>query len=210
MLDKTLFLLLFSLIYSQIVNLTVFQLTAEHNITVDKSSGLICYELHNDIQVNKDFYLEFNCKEGGKNIDKTIFYNLTELSCKDLKNLTIDLDNAKSDFMHSHSEPYIPAEGSGFFYEYNIIKSEEKQKFMLILFRDFTGQNFKVWYTPISLKKVKRIFIIIIIVIAVILLSILVGVPICICLCCRRNRTKSPDLESPAKNVPAYPLVPLS
>ena len=94
MLDKTLFLLLFSLIYSQIVKLAVFQLNGDGNITLDKSSDLICYEFHNDIQVNKYFYLVFNSEEKGTKINKTIFFNLTELSCKDLNKLQIYLQNA--------------------------------------------------------------------------------------------------------------------
>ena len=93
MLKKTLFLLLFSLIHSQIVNLTVFKLKDYENITVDKPSGLICYEFHNNIQVNKYFYLVFNSEEKGTKINKTIFFNLTELSCKDLNNLQIYLHN---------------------------------------------------------------------------------------------------------------------
>ena len=50
MLEKTFFLLLFSIIHSQIVNLTVFKLKDFENITVDKPSGLICYELHNSLK----------------------------------------------------------------------------------------------------------------------------------------------------------------
>ena len=37
---------LFSLSNSQIVNLTVFQLKDYEKITIQKSSGLVCYELH--------------------------------------------------------------------------------------------------------------------------------------------------------------------
>ena len=86
MFDKTLFLLLFSLIYSQIINLTVFQLNGDNNITLDKSNGLICSEFHKDIQLNEYLY---NNEEEGTKINKTIFYNLTELLCKDLNNLSI-------------------------------------------------------------------------------------------------------------------------
>ena len=58
----------------------------DNNITLDKSNGLICYEFHKDIQLNEYLY---NNEEEGTKINKTIFYNLTELLCKDLNNLSI-------------------------------------------------------------------------------------------------------------------------
>ena len=70
MLKKTFFLLLFSLIHSQIVNLTVFKLKDYENITINKQSSLICYELHQDFKTNVEFYLQINCDEADKTISK--------------------------------------------------------------------------------------------------------------------------------------------
>ena len=56
MLKKMLFLLLISLIYSKIVNLTVFQLKDDESIYIRKSSGLICYQLHEKFKAKTDFF----------------------------------------------------------------------------------------------------------------------------------------------------------
>ena len=187
MLKKTLFLLLFSLIHSQIVNLTVFKLKDYENITVDKPSGLICYELHNNFKKENNFYLYVNCNEPDKKMSKTIFYNLTDVSCNDLNNLTIDFNNLKSQFTYSIKEPKVPIEGgNGFFYEYNIKKKEDK-KFMLTLFYDFTGTKFSISYAPVSINKIVNV----VKVLFFLFIFIIILIIVCICICIRNRRLKS-------------------
>ena len=202
MLKKTLFLLLFSLIHSQIVNLTVFKLKDYENITVDKPSGLICYELHNDFKTENNFCLYVNCNEPDKKMSKTIFYNLTDVSCNDLNNLPIDFNNLKSQFTYI-KEPKVPKEEeNGFFYEYNIKKKEDK-KFMLTLFYDFTGTKFSISYAPVSINKivnvVKVLFFLFIFII------ILIIVCICICIGNRRLKSTAPQFQTSNLNMVNLP-----
>ena len=63
MVKKILFLVLIPLIYSKIVNLTVFQLKDTEKISVEKSSGLICYELPEKFKANTNFFLRITYKE---------------------------------------------------------------------------------------------------------------------------------------------------
>ena len=134
MLKKTLFLLLISLIYSQIVNLDVFKLKDYENITINKQSSLICYELHQDFKTNVEFYLQINSDEADKSISKIIYYNLTDVSCQNLDNLKIDFKDLKSQFTYNIEEPNDSVEGpNGFFYDYGITKNDDKQKFLLLL-----------------------------------------------------------------------------
>ena len=187
MLKKTFFLLLFSIIHSQIVNLTVFKLKDFENITVDKPSGLICYEVHNSLKKKNNFYLYVNCNEPDKKMSKTIFYNLTDVSCNDLNNLTIDFNNLKSQFTYSIKEPKVPIEGgNGFFYEYNIKKKEVK-KFMLTLFYDFTGTKFSILYAPVSINKIVKV----VKVLFFLFIFIIILIIVCICICIRNRRLKS-------------------
>ena len=204
MLKKTLFLLLFSLIHSQIVNLTVFKLKDYENITVDKPSGLICYELHNDFKTENNFCLYVNCNEPDKKMSKTIFYNLTDVSCNDLNNLTIDFNNLKSQFTYSIKEPKVPIEGgNGFFYEYNIKKKEDK-KFMLTLFYDFTGTKFSISYAPVSINKIDFVVNVLFFLLFIFII-ILIIVCICICIGNRRLKSTAPQFQTSNLNMVNLP-----
>ena len=194
MLKKTLLLSLFYLIHSQIVNLRVFKLKDYENITIDKPSGLICYELHNNLKTEDNFYLYVNCSESDKKMSKTIFYNLTDVSCNNLDNLPINFNDLKSQFTYSIKEPKVPKEGkNGFFYEYNI-KKEEDKKFMLTLFYDFTGTKFSILYAPVSINKIVKV----VKVLFFLFIYIIISTIIFICMCIRYRRLKStvPQLQS--------------
>ena len=197
MMKKILVMLLFSLNYSQIVNLNVFKLKDYENITINKPSGLVCYELHKDFTTDDEFYLHITCDEAGKKMSKTIFYNLTDVSCKNLNNLQINIEDLKSEFTYSIKEPKAFNEGEkGFFYEYNITKKEDKQKFMLMLFTDFTGEKFSISYAPISAGGILTALLVI--VLFIIIISILVC--ICICVCIRNRIHKSTAPQYPTQS----------
>ena len=202
MLKKTFFLLLFSIIHSQIVNLTVFKLKDFENITIDKPSGLICYELHNNFKKENNFYLYVNCNEPDKKMSKTIFYNLTDVSCNDLNNLPIDFNNLKSQFTYI-KEPKVSEEGgNGFFYEYNIKKKEDK-KFMLTLFYDFTGTKFSILYAPVSINKIVKV--VKVLFFLFIFIIILIIVCICICIGNRRLKSTAPQFQTSKLNMVNLP-----
>ena len=189
MLKKTLFLLLLSLIYSQIVNLIVFQSKEYDTLTINETRGLICYEFDSVLETNEDFYFDINCNETGQKMNKTLFYNLTDISCKHLTNLSIDFNNLESEFTYSTKEPKTTNEENGFFYEYNITKKEDKQKYMLLLFNDFTGKKFTLTYIPFSATKMVIVLLCILLVSIFIILSVFK----CLCKCRRRRRHKSTD-----------------
>ena len=205
MLDKTLFLLLFSLINSQIVNLTVFKLIGTDNILIAKTTGLVCYELNNDNQFYKHFYIGIESDEKDTKIDKTILYKFTESSCKDSNTLPIDLSNLKSEFTDTNSKPKVIREDSGFDYEYKIAREDLKKKFFLMLFRDYTGQNLLIKYNLYGSNST-TIIIIVVAAISLLIIAIVITVGCLIC-CSGRKRNKSSDIES-TSNQKAYPLYP--
>ena len=195
MLKKTLFLLLFSLIYSQIVNLDLFKLKDYENITINKQSSLICYELHKDFKTNVEFYLQVNCDEADKTISKTIYYNLTDESCQNLNNVKIDFKNIKSQFKYNIEEPKDSVEGqNGFFYDYGITKIDDNQKFLLLLLHDFTGKKFSISFAPISAGKIFKVLI------ALFLLFLSIIILACVFICIKCGRDKSTSPPNPTQN----------
>ena len=80
---KILFFLIISLIYS--ATLQVFQVKNWDKIKVKGQNGLVCYQLHNDISEDNTFYLHISCEDVDKTINKTIYYNLSDVSCTSLK-----------------------------------------------------------------------------------------------------------------------------
>ena len=202
MLKKILFILLFSFIYSQIVNLTVFQIEGNKSLIINESSGLICLEM---FSYSKDFYFSLHCDEKGEKIDKTFFYNLTELSCKHLNNLAIDFDNLKSEFMYSVNKPNLENDYIGFNYEYKISQKEEKQKFILLLFHNFTGQEFSISCLPLSAKQV--VYIALFFVFSIIFIINLIIALICIYFRNKKYKSRAPQFQLKKNEaIPLYPV----
>ena len=142
MMKKTFFLLLISLIHSKIVNLPVYQLKDYETINVFGSSGLICYQLHEKFKCKyNNFFLRI--KYYSQIIETQFYYNLTDVPCNHLKNLTIDFDNLPSKFQNKIKGPCDDYEGE---YGYVLSRINEKQKFMLMLFYNHKGNYFSVTY----------------------------------------------------------------
>ena len=146
---------------------------------------MVCYELHKDFETNKDFCLIISSDEKDKKMNRTIYYNLTDISCQNLNNLTIDFDNLKSEFTYSIKEPTRVQEKYGLYYEYKITKNNENQKFMLILFKDFTGEKFELTYAPFNAGHAMTF----VLVIPTVILIIIIIICICVCRCiCKKNK----------------------
>lgn len=210
MMKKTLFLLLISLIHSKIVNLPVYHLKDYETINVSGSSGLICYQLNETFKVNKDFYLRI--KNYSHKIETPFYYNLTNVSCNNLKNLPIDFDNLPSQFQYKIDSQRDSNEGEN---GYILSRTNEKQKFMLMLFYNHKGNNFSVTYKPIVLMsdedKFDLMFFFGIIFIITLLLFLCCERYCCedICrgccdccdcdCCCRKSQVKSTEIEESDK-----------
>ena len=210
MMKKTFFLLLISLIHSKIVNLPVYHLKNYETINVSGSSGLICYQLNETFKVNKDFYLRI--KNYSHKIETPFYYNLTNVSCNNLKNLPIDFDNLPSQFQYKIDSQRDSYEGDN---GYILSRTNEKQKFMLMLFYNHKGNNFSVTYKPIVLmtdqgKSDLMFFFCIIICITIISFACCYR---CCCegccrgccdccdcdCCCRKSQVKSTEIEESDK-----------
>ena len=145
MMIKIFILFLLTLIYSENVNLTVVQIKdLEQKDIVEQERGLICYELHKDIKVNDVVYFHISCFEDDETIDKLSFYNLNNVSCNNWTEYSIDFDNLTKEFTNNLGEPYASATNPKFSYEYKITKKSDEEKFILLLFKGFTGDKFSI------------------------------------------------------------------
>ena len=179
-------------------------------INVSGSSGLICYQLNETFKVNKDFYLRI--KNYSHKIETPFYYNLTNVSCNNLKNLPIDFDNLPSQFQYKIDSQRDSYEGDN---GYILSRTNEKQKFMLMLFYNHKGNNFSVTYKPIVLMsdedKFDLMFFFGIIFIITLLLFLCCERYCCedICrgccdccdcdCCCRKSQVKSTEIEESDK-----------
>ena len=139
-----------------------------------------------------NFYLVFSSEEKGIKMNKTIYYQPFENSCNDPSQRDIDFDNLKATFKYSESKPNLETEDNGFHFNQiendnvfdlpnitfnEIKKKEDKQKYMLLLFRDFTGKNkLKVVYSPFSVTTILIFVVVIVVVIIFVIIMIIVKI----------------------------------
>ena len=193
MLDKILLVLLISLIHSENLNVTFLETNKDVKIDNQKN-GLICVQLYEDLKKDDSFYLVFSSEEKGKKMNKNIYYQPFENSCKEPSQKDIDFDTLNTTFKYSESKTNLETEDDGFSYEYEIKKKDDKQKYMLLLFRDFTGNSLKVVYSPFSVTAI--LIFVVVIVVVVIFIIIIIIVIICICVRRRRQKQTLPQYQS--------------
>ena len=185
MLDKILLVLLISLIHSD--SLEVHILKKNSNIDIsNQKDAVICVELYEDLKKDDNFYLIFSSKEKGKKMDKTIYYESLDDSCENQKTKDVNYTNLTKDFRYSEDKPNLETEEDGFSYEYKLQKKTGSQKYMLLLYRDFTGNTINIQYNPFAATTI--LIIVVVIIVSVIFVIILIIV--CICLCVRKKRQK--------------------
>ena len=203
MLDKIVLALLISLAYSEIANLTLKYIDSYQPLDLDGlQNGLVCIRINDDFKKDDNFYVFFSSQEKGKKMNKTIYYNLTKESCQNLGKKEIDFNDLSNIFKYKDDKPNLETEENGFSYEYKITKKEDDQKFMLLLFKDFNGNQLKVQYSPFSAT---GILIIVIIIIGVIIFFIIIIIVI-ICICCRKRKQKQlPQYQTSYVQEPIMP-----
>ena len=202
---KILFFLLLSLIYS--ATLQVFQVKNWDKIKVKGQNGLVCYELNNAISEDNTFYLHISCEDVDKTINKTIYYNFSNVSCTSLKHQEIDINNPKNQFDNILDKTYSSTDKPKFRYEYEIKKTSAKQKYMLFLYKDFNGNEFEVGFDPFS--GIGVLIIVLIVIGAIIFLIILVVAIVCLCYRSRKHRATAPQYQISFTQEPQEPKEPI-
>ena len=202
MVKTILLLLLIASIHSTLLKVTQINDFKEHEIR-DQSDGLVCVELSKELDKDQKFYFLIQTKEKGKTIDKNIYYNITGTSCqnyepKDVNNLT----EFSKQFEKINDDPDKGDVKEGFSYQYTFEKKDDNQKFVFLLFKDFTGKVFTISYWPVSAITV---LVTILIIIGVIIIIIIVTIVICCCCCCKKKAQIQGQFQS---SYAAEPIMP--
>ena len=202
MVKKILLLLLIASIHSQThIKVTQIDDYEKHKISNQRNS-LVCVELNKDLKKDQKFYIIVFTEEKGKTIDKEIYYNITETSCKNDKSRDIDLTNLKKEFEKTDNNPVEGDDKEGFSYQYTLEKKEDNQKYAFILIKDYSGTEFYVGYSPIGIK---QILVIILSVVGVIIVAIVVTIIVCCCCCCKKRQQIQGQFQS---SYVAEPIMP--
>ena len=186
MLEKILIIALISLINPE--PLDVYYLKAKENTVIDnRTEALLCVQIEENLKKGKNFYVLFESKEENSTINKKIYYNYLEDTCKDMKTKNISFDNISKEFSNYEEKPNLQNADDGFHYEYKINKKEDNQKYALMLITNFSGkENFTVQYNSFC---VDAVLIYVVVVVASLLGLIIIAI-IIVCKCYVSKKAK--------------------
>ena len=187
MLEIILLLSLLSLLQADVLNVTYLE--TNQNISISESKFILCVQISDDIAKDDYFYLLFECDDEDKKMEKTLYYKFEEKSCKDKNTFEIDLNKPEEKLQQSEKEINIESKYNGFHYEYKFEKKEENQKYMLLLVKDFDGEEMKIRCNTFSVTAVIIwVIVIIVIIIAVVAIGIII-----VCLFFNKRKEASMD-----------------
>ena len=193
---KCFFISLISLMLSTTIDfpLPLYEVKPYDKIELNKGSACICFELPNDSKKGNSFYFQVICDETGAKIDKIIYYNFTETCNINECDYNSYLYSKKNDKLS------LDNEGSGFYYEYKFEVEDDKNKYIKVQYKDFTGNKFTMQYIPLSMTSVFVTIFILFILFIVIIVCI-------ICCICRCRKRKNEQFKENSNLVPS-PLFP--
>ena len=198
MLQKILFILLLSFIFSLNVNypFTTYIAKPFEKLHLNESKACACFKLSENLQKGDTFYLEVFSDEIEAKINKTLYYNFTDSCNQNECNENSYLYSSKKE------KPYSDIEENGFFYEYEFLVNDTNITFLKVQYIDFVGNKFSMQYIPINVGDFLRFSFLLFFLIIIIAVIIIIY---CICKCfCRK---KSPNLNPELNNAVSSPIV---
>ena len=103
-------------------------------------------------------------EEKNEKINKTIYYNLSEVSCENMNSTEINFNNLSNTFQYRTEKLYLCVDENKFIHEYEIKKENDNQKYMLTLYSNFSntsGKGIKAKFSNDSASNIIILFIII-------------------------------------------------
>ena len=150
MIEKILFALLICLINSERVEINF--LNSSNKVEVNNSYFLLCIKMPEQLKQSDHIFLVLDCDEKNATINKTIYYNYLNISCENDKYKEINFNNLTGEFNYIESELNLEEDNRGIHHEYKIIKKESNQNYILMLIKDFKGNQIKIEYSKLSLR----------------------------------------------------------
>ena len=162
MIRKIIFISFITIIFSEEIAIKHLIWGAEKKVM--ENSALLCIKLDDGIKKDDNFYLLFLAEEKNEKINKTIYYNLSEVSCENMNSTEINFNNLSNTFQYRTEKLYLCVDENKFIHEYEIKKENDNQKYMLTLYSNFSntsGKGIKAKFSNDSASNIIILFIII-------------------------------------------------
>ena len=162
MIGKIIFISFITIIFSEEIVIKHLIWGAEKKVM--ENSALLCIKLDDGIKKDDNFYLLFLAEEKNEKINKTIYYNLSEVSCENMNSTEINFNNLSNTFQYRTEKLYLCVDENKFIHEYEIKKEDDNQKYMLTLYSNFSntsGKGIKAKFSNDSASNIIILFIII-------------------------------------------------
>jgi len=162
MIGKIIFISFITIIFSEEIVIKHLIWGAEKKVM--ENSALLCIKLDDGIKKDDNFYLLFLAEEKNEKINKTIYYNLSEVSCENINSTEINFNNLSNTFQYRTEKLYLCVDENKFIHEYEIKKENDNQKYMLTLYSNFSntsGKGIKAKFSNYSASNIIILFIII-------------------------------------------------
>ena len=162
MIRKIIFISFITIIFSKEIAIKHLIWGAEKKVM--ENSALLCIKLDDGIKKDDNFYLLFLAEEKNEKINKTIYYNLSEVSCENMNSTEINFNNLSNTFQYRTEKLYLCVDENKFIHEYEIKKENDNQKYMLTLYSNFSntsGKGIKAKFSNDSASNIIILFIII-------------------------------------------------
>ena len=162
MIRKIIFISFITIIFSEEIVIKHLIWGAEKKVM--ENSALLCIKLDDGIKKDDNFYLLFLAEEKNEKINKTIYYNLSEVSCENMNSTEINFNNLSNTFQYRTEKLYLCVDENKFIHEYEIKKENDNQKYMLTLYSNFSnisGKGIKAKFSNDSASNIIILFIII-------------------------------------------------
>ena len=162
MIGKIIFISFITIIFSEEIVIKHLIWGAEKKVM--ENSALLCIKLDDGIKKDDNFYLLFLAEEKNEKINKTIYYNLSEVSCENMNSTEINFNNLSNTFQYRTEKLYLCVDENKFIHEYEIKKENDNQKYMLTLYSNFSntsGKGIKAKFSNDSASNIIILFIII-------------------------------------------------
>ena len=131
-------------------NIPIFNINPFESIKIiNHPSACVCLKMSDEIKKDELFFIILDSNESNSSINETLSYNYVDLcpnvSCNDFE-------------LKLNKECNLSSEENGFIYQYNFEKKD--QKYMMIRYYQFTGNNLEVKYSKenLQLTFIKNLF----------------------------------------------------
>ena len=148
-----------------IISLTLIALSTEENLRVEyldadnsdkiaevsnATDFVVCVHMNENLKKEDTFFLVISTDEKGVKMDRKIHYYFVTHSCKDSKEMTVNLANINDPFYLNSEGKYDTSNSDSLYNEYEIKKLNDNENYMIAAITGGNGKKIKVAYAKMS------------------------------------------------------------